>query len=74
MHVDDLYPIYVVVLAICSGCLVSSRQRHGAYPSARGPSTSGGTLITPKSMAALTASTSGPELVLLVSVSREAPR
>jgi len=34
------------------------------YPSALGPSTSGGSLTTPKSRAALTASTSGPELVL----------
>lgn len=30
------------------------------YPSALGPSTSGGTLMTPKSRAAFTASTSGP--------------
>jgi len=38
-----------------------------AYPSALGPSTSGGTFTTPRSRAALTASTSGPELVLSVS-------
>ena len=37
------------------------------YPSALGPSTSGGTFTTPRSRAALTASTSGPELVLFVS-------
>jgi hypothetical protein len=36
----------------------------GAYPSALGPSTSGGSFTTPRSRAALTASTSGPELVL----------
>jgi hypothetical protein len=35
------------------------------YPSALGPSTSGGTLMTPRSRAALTASTSGPVFVLL---------
>lgn len=34
------------------------------YPSARGPSTSGGALTIPRSRAALTASTSGPEFVL----------
>jgi len=38
--------------------------RAAAYPSALGPSTSGGTFTTPKSRAAFTASTSGPEFVL----------
>ena len=38
--------------------------RPSFYPSARGPSTWGGTLITPLSNAFLTACTSGPEFVL----------
>lgn len=38
---------------------------HG-YRSALGPSTSGGTFTTPLSIAALTASISGPEFVLCI--------